>query len=453
MKTVTKYQNKKVIVLGLARSGMSAAKLLHRLGAFVIVNDLTPLENNPEAQELMEAGIEVITGYHPDDLVDETIDYVVKNPGIPYENKIVAAAMEHNIPVLTEIELAYDISEAPIIGITGTNGKTTTTMMLGDVLNEGQANRAVLAGNIGFPSSTVAQNVTRDQYLLLELSSFQLMGTDEFRPHIAAITNLFEAHLDYHHTRKAYIEAKWEIQKNMTADDYLILNADQKETKALMEHTNATVIPFSMSPLENGAYVKEGRLFFNGNDIMSVDEIGVPGTHNVQNALVTIAVASLLNIPKEEMKTAIMNFHGAEHRLQFVEKIDGVRYYNDSKATNAIATRSALSGFDRQDVILLLGGLDRGTEGELTVDDIQGMKAVIGFGETSERMAQLAKEAGVSSVAKVDTIEEAVNKAHDYADEHDIVLLSPGHASWDQYKTFEARGDDFMRAVRKMKGC
>lgn len=453
MKTVTKYKNKKVIVLGLARSGMSAAKLLHRLGAFVIVNDLTPLENNPEAQELIEEGLTVITGEHPVDIIDDSVDFLVKNPGIPYENIMVQAAQQYHIPVLTEVELAYDISEAPIIGITGTNGKTTTTMMLGDVINEAKAGKAVLAGNIGFPSSTVAQEVTSDQLLVLELSSFQLMGTKDFHPHIAAITNLFEAHLDYHHTRKAYIEAKWEIQKNMTADDFLILNVDQKETELLRSHTKATVIPFSLQPLSTGAYQKEGALYFNNEYIMSVEEIGVPGEHNIQNALVVIAIARLLDFPIEMIRKAIQRFRGAEHRLQFVEKIDGVRYYNDSKATNALATKSALSGFDRDKLVLLLGGLDRGLEGELVPEDIEGIKAVISFGETRKRMAELAREANIDYVIEVETLEQAVHKAAEQASEDDTVLLSPAHASWDAYKTFEARGEAFMNEVKNLKGC
>lgn len=452
MKKVTKYQGKKVIVLGLARSGMSAAKLLKRLGAFVTVNDLTPLQDNKDAQTLQKEGVTVITGHHPVELLDEGFDYMVKNPGIPYENPMVAAAMDKNIPILTEVELAYDISEAPIVGITGTNGKTTVTMMLGNVLNTVNDTKGVLAGNIGFPSSTVAQTVTEDQTLILELSSFQLMGTKDFHPHIAAITNLFEAHLDYHHTRKAYIEAKWEIQKNMTADDYLILNIDQEEACQLANHTQATVISTSMKDTQATAYSDGKSLYYQDEKIMDACEIGVPGEHNIQNALTVIAIAKQLKISNEAIKKGIHTFKGAKHRLEFVDQIDEVRYYNDSKATNALATKSALSGFDKTHLILLLGGLDRGEAGELVASDLKGIKGVTTFGQTAQKMALLAKEANIPNVQSFETLEQALQKAKEWAQAGDSVLLSPAHASWDQYKTFEQRGDAYINAINKMKG-
>ena len=202
MKKVTKFQNEKVLVLGLAKSGVSAAKLLHDLGALVTVNDGKPFNENPQAQELLEAGITVITGSHPIELVDEGFSLMVKNPGIPYTHPMVARALELHIPVITEVELAYLISEAPIIGITGTNGKTTTTTMIATILNENRTKgQARLSGNIGYPASSVAQEATNDDELVMELSSFQLKGTQSFHPHIAVITNLYEAHIDYHQTR------------------------------------------------------------------------------------------------------------------------------------------------------------------------------------------------------------------------------------------------------------
>lgn len=452
MKQVTKYQNKKVIVVGLARSGMSAAKLLHRLGAFVTVNDLTPMEQNKEAQELEKMGMRVITGYHPESLLDEGFDYMFKNPGIPYENVMVQQAMNHHIPVLTEIELAYDILEADIIGVTGTNGKTTVVMMLETVMNTYRQHLGVLSGNIGFPASTVAQDVSKDQHLIMELSSFQLMGTKDFKPHVAAITNLFEAHLDYHHTRKAYIEAKFEIQKNMTSDDYLVLNIDQKEAQQLSEHTKATVVPTSYHHRVDGAYYRDDMLYFKDEAIMSSNDLGVPGTHNIYNALTVIAIAKLYHLPNEVIKKGLQSFKGASHRLQYVTEINDVTYYNDSKATNALATKSALSGFDRSRLVLILGGLDRGDDGELIASDLEGIKAIIAFGETKQKMEALAKSAQVPQVYSVDTIKEAVQTAYRIAQPKDYVLLSPAHASWDQYKTFEARGDDFMQCVNNLKG-
>src|SRR5699024_4310664 len=208
MKKISNYENKKILVLGLAKSGFSAAKLLHDLGALVTVNDGKKFEDNPQAQDLLSLGIKVITGSHPIELLDEDFSLVVKNPGIAYEHLLIQKAQSKHIPVITEVELAYQISEAAIIGITGTNGKTTTTTMIEHILNKKEGNgQALLSGNIGFPASTVAQKASKDDCLVMELSSFQLMGTYEFHPHIAVITNIYEAHLDYHGTREAYIKA------------------------------------------------------------------------------------------------------------------------------------------------------------------------------------------------------------------------------------------------------
>lgn len=214
MKQIKQYENEKVLVLGLAKSGFSAAKLLNDLGALVTVNDGKPFEENPEAQGLLEQGVRVITGHHPIELLDEDFSLMVKNPGIPYDNPLVAKAEELHIPILTEVELAYQVAECPIVGITGTNGKTTTTTMIGLLLNqERKTGKAHLAGNIGFPASEVASKATADDDIVMELSSFQLMGIKSFKPQIAVITNIYEAHLDYHKTRENYVAAKWAIQQ------------------------------------------------------------------------------------------------------------------------------------------------------------------------------------------------------------------------------------------------
>gem|GEM_PF-301939 len=236
MKNITNFTNKKVLVLGLAKSGESAARLLDKLGAIVTVNDGKPFEENPAAQSLLEEGIKVVTGGHPLELLDEDFELMVKNPGIPYDNAMVVRALEKKIPVITEVELAYLISEAPIIGITGSNGKTTTTTMIAQVLTAGGQN-GLLSGNIGFPASQVAQTASSKDTLVMELSSFQLMGIEDFHPQIAVITNLMPTHLDYHGSVEEYAAAKWNIQKNMTADDYLVLNFNQ-ETFSLAKVIN-----------------------------------------------------------------------------------------------------------------------------------------------------------------------------------------------------------------------
>lgn len=451
MKKVTKFQNEKVLVLGLAKSGVSAAKLLHDLGALVSVNDGKPFNENPQAQELLEAGITVITGSHPIELVDEGFSLMVKNPGIPYTHPMVARALELHIPVITEVELAYWISEAPIIGITGTNGKTTTTTMIATILNENRTKgQARLSGNIGYPASSVAQETTNDDELVMELSSFQLKGTQSFHPHIAVITNLYEAHIDYHQTRADYVASKWKIQANMTADDYLVLNWQQEEVRELAKTTQAQVVAFSTTEKVNGAYLLDGNLYYKDELVMPADQLGVPGSHNIENALAAIAVAKLMHVENSAIQTALSQFHGVKHRTQFIKEIAGVRYYNDSKATNILATQKALAGFDLSKVVLLAGGLDRGNSFDALIPSLKGLKAIILFGETKDKLADAAKQAGITSITMTENVETAVPIAAKLAQADDIVLLSPANASWDQYPNFEVRGDKFIAAIEKL---
>lgn len=451
MKKVTKFQNEKVLVLGLAKSGVSAAKLLHDLGALVTVNDGKPFNENPQAQELLEAGITVITGSHPIELVDEGFSLMVKNPGIPYTHPMVARALELHIPVITEVELAYLISEAPIIGITGTNGKTTTTTMIATILNENRTKgQARLSGNIGYPASSVAQEATNDDELVMELSSFQLKGTRSFHPHIAVITNLYEAHIDYHQTRADYVASKWKIQANMTADDYLVLNWQQEEVRELAKTTQAQVVAFSTTEKVNGAYLLDGNLYYKDELVMPADQLGVPGSHNIENALAAIAVAKLMHVENSAIQSALSQFHGVKHRTQFIKEIAGVRYYNDSKATNILATQKALAGFDLSKVVLLAGGLDRGNSFNALIPSLKGLKAIILFGETKDKLADAAKQAGITSITMTENVETAVPIAAKLAQADDIVLLSPANASWDQYPNFEVRGDKFIAAIEKL---
>ncbi|WP_430616508.1 UDP-N-acetylmuramoylalanine-D-glutamate ligase [Enterococcus sp. DIV0176] len=453
MKKITTYENKKVLVLGLAKSGFSAAKLLHELGALVTVNDGKPFDENPEAQDLLALGIKVVTGSHPIELLDEDFSVMVKNPGIPYNHPLVAKAQEMGIPVITEVELAYEVAECPIIGITGTNGKTTTTTMTGLLLNAGESKgMARLAGNIGYPASSVAQEAQADDKIVMELSSFQLMGITDFHPNVAVITNIYEAHIDYHGTREEYVKAKWEIQKNMTTEDYLILNWNQEELRMLSQTTQAQVLPFSTTEvLEKGAYCVEGIIYYNQEKIMDASDLGVPGAHNIENALAAITVAKLYDISTEAIKQTLHLFHGVPHRTQYVGEIQGRKFYNDSKATNILATEMALSGFAPEKMILLAGGLDRGNSFEELVPSLQNVKALIAFGETKHKLVEAGQKAGIQVIEITDNVETAVPLALALSDEEDVILLSPANASWDQYPNFEIRGTRFMEAVNKLK--
>ncbi|MGT2941570.1 UDP-N-acetylmuramoyl-L-alanine--D-glutamate ligase [Streptococcus cristatus] len=449
MKTISKFANKKVLVLGLAKSGESAARLLDKLGAIVTVNDGKPFEENPAAQSLLEEGIKVITGGHPLELLDEDFEWMVKNPGIPYNNPMVMRALEKKIPVITEVELAYLISDAPIIGITGSNGKTTTTTMIAEVLTAGGQN-GLLSGNIGFPASQVAQDAGETDTLVMELSSFQLMGIETFHPEIAVITNLMPTHLDYHGSFEEYVAAKWNIQKNMTASDHVVLNFNQDLAKELAKKTAAKVLPFSTKEKVDGAYLDGDVLTFRGEAIMKASELGVPGSHNVENALATIAVAKLRGIDNQVIRETLAHFGGVKHRLQYVGEINQVKFYNDSKSTNILATQKALSGFDNSKVILIAGGLDRGNEFDELVPDIKGLKKMVILGESAARVKRAADQAEVSYLDASD-VRDATRKAFSVAEPGDVVLLSPANASWDMYKNFEVRGDEFLAVFKELK--
>ena len=449
MKTISKFANKKVLVLGLAKSGESAARLLDKLGAIVTVNDGKPFEENPAAQSLLEEGIKVVTGGHPLELLDEDFEWMVKNPGIPYNNPMVMRALEKKIPVITEVEMAYLISDAPIIGITGSNGKTTTTTMIAEVLTAGGQN-GLLSGNIGFPASQVAQDAGETDTLVMELSSFQLMGIETFHPEIAVITNLMPTHLDYHGSFEEYVAAKWNIQKNMTASDYVVLNFNQDLAKELAKKTAAKVIPFSTQEKVDGAYLDGDVLTFRGEAIMKASELGVPGSHNVENALATITVAKLRGIDNQVIRETLAHFGGVKHRLQYVGEINQVKFYNDSKSTNILATQKALSGFDNSKVILIAGGLDRGNEFDELVPDIKGLKKMVILGESAARVKRAADQAEVSYLDASD-VRDATRKAFSVAEPGDAVLLSPANASWDMYKNFEVRGDEFLAVFKELK--
>ena len=447
------FEHKRVLVIGLAKSGVAVAKLLLHQGAMVTVNDRIPLEENPDAKSLIEEGIRVLAGSHPVDLLEEHFDFVVKNPGIPYHNCMVEAAMKKGIPVYTEVEIAYQLLEGLIIGITGSNGKTTTTTLASLMLKESFPEREVFAaGNIGIPLSQLAEQSTKEDIYVSELSSFQLMGIDQFKPKIACIVNIFSAHLDYHGTREEYIKAKLQLTKNQTKDDYLVYNADYPELMTLIEgHTKATLVPFSRKTvLEFGACVEGDYICFNGEKVIPVSTIQVPGTQNVENVLAAVAISKLAGASDEGIQKAVQNFHGVKHRTQFVKEVKKRRFYNDSKATNIIATQTALRSFTNQSVVLIAGGLDRGNRFDELVPDLKAVSGIVLYGETKEKLQEAAKVAGVPVIEIVNTLEEATKKAYSISKEDDIILLSPACASWDQFKSFEIRGDEFIQVVENL---
>jgi UDP-N-acetylmuramoylalanine--D-glutamate ligase len=442
-------QFKKVLVLGLAKSGVAAAELLHKLGAFVTVNDAKPFDANPEAQGLLVQGITVICGRHPEELLDEGFELVVKNPGIPYSNPIVADAVARDIPVITEMELAYLVSEAPFIGITGSNGKTTTTTLIFEMLQGGGRN-PLIAGNIGTVACGVAAEATAENIIVTELSSFQLMGTRTFAPGIAILTNLYEAHLDYHGTFDEYAEAKFGVTRNQTEVDYFIYNADQEIVRNYATKSKAQLVPFTTKGQAiQGISADDTTIYWKGEAILSRNEIVLPGQHNLENILCAVAASLLHGCSMESIKQVLATFGGVRHRTQFVREWNGRKIYNDSKATNCLATKSALAAF-KEPIVLLAGGLDRGHSFEELREEMVHVKAIVAFGETALRVIEFAKSCGITETVRAIDVEDAVGYAAKLSNEGDIILLSPACASWDQHVSFEIRGDLFIDRVMKL---
>jgi UDP-N-acetylmuramoylalanine--D-glutamate ligase len=450
MKNKEYFSGKNILIVGLAKSGFAAAKLLHSCGAVIIVNDRQPREGNVEAEKLEQLGIRVECGGHPLSLLDQKIDFLVKNPGIPYSNPLIAEAVKREIPVYTEVEIAGLISEAPIVAITGSNGKTTTTTLIGEMLKNSKKT-PVVAGNIGTVFSEVAAESTEDNILVAELSSFQLMGTEKFKPEISVFLNLFEAHLDYHGTLDEYGKAKARITMNQDEEDYVVYNADDQNVATLMKNSRAVHIPFSAEKqLKEGAYIQEEALYFQDVKVIDLVDIVLPGSHNLSNIMAAVSASILAGAELDQIRKVLTTFTGVVHRLQYVGEVKGRRFYNDSKATNILATKAALSAFEKP-VILLAGGLDRGNAFDDLIPSLRNVKVLITFGQTAEKIADAGKSAGIEMIKRADNVEEAVPLAYGLSEDSDVILLSPACASWDQYKTFEQRGDMFINSVHKLK--
>ena len=451
MKSVEDLEDKNVLVLGMAKSGVSAALLLHRLRANVLVNDANANQPQELIEKLENKGIRMVLGEHPTNILSQNkIELIVKNPGIPYTNPVLVDAQARGIKIVSEPELAYWVMDSELIGVTGSNGKTTVTTLIQLMLDDNKKH-AYVAGNIGVPATTVAQKATAEDKIAMELSSFMLAGIDRLHPHIAVLNNIFASHLDWHKTRENYVNDKMNITKNQTKDDFLVINWDNTEWQELAKRTQAKVVPFSRQGLtKSGAYEIEGKLYFKDELIMEVDEIGIPGEQNVENALAAIAVAKIEKVSTAHIKQVLTTFGGVKHRIQYVENLNGRQFYNDSKATDIEATQVALRSF-KKPVILIAGGLDRHDDLDRLIPDLEpNVKEVIVNGETAEKFKKIAQKAGISVIKDSSRVSESVEIAYQDSKEGDIILLSPAAASWDQYKTFEERGDEFIAAVHNL---
>ena len=445
------FENKKILVLGLARSGFSAALTLHKLKCEVIVNDYNNEEklNKEQIKKLRELNIKCIFGSHPDDLVDESLDYIVKNPGINNNHKYVIKAKELNIPVINEVELAYNLlpDNVKIISITGSNGKTTTTTLTYNILK--RANLPVhLAGNIGYPMCSILDKIHENDIIVSEISCQQLANIEKFKPNIAVLTNLSPAHIDFFGSYENYKDIKMKLFQNQTDEDFAIINYDNVDSMEKIKNIKAQKQFFSINK-EVDSYMKDNKFYVHDEFIMNRSDMFLKGNHNVANALVAILIAKRFNVENSVIKEVLEEFKGVPHRLEYVDNIDGVTFYNDTEATNIKCTQIALSSFN-EPTILFLGGLERGQDFNELKDYIKNVKLIIGIGECRERVKEFANQYKIENYI-FEHLSEGFKKMITKMEKGDVVLLSPASASWDQYKECEERGDEFKELVKEYK--
>lgn len=441
------FKCKRVTIVGLARSGVAAARALDALGAYVTVTDKKPInELAGQVKALENTNIHIEAGGHSDRVFIEA-DLIVLSPGVPKISQI-RAAQRHGVKVISELELAWLLSDAPYVGITGTNGKSTVTTLVGLILKKAKK-RTLVAGNIGNALTEDIALLKQQDWIVAELSSFQLEDIERFRPRVGAILNITQDHLDRYHDIAEYGEAKARIFLNQRKEDFLILNFDDPLVKPFALRASATIVPFSrLHRFNPGACVHEGFLTFNGMRICRTGEIRIQGVHNLENALAAAAVSLCAGADKESVAAVLREFPGLEHRLEFVRQKDGVTYINDSKGTNVGAVVKSVEGFT-QPVILIAGGLDKGSDfGPLYGLFKQKVKLLILIGKAADKMAQALGTATETLFAA--TLQEAVVLAGKRSSRGDVVLLSPACASFDMFKDFEDRGRQFKEAVMSL---
>ena len=445
--------NKRVLVVGLGKSGVASALFLKKHGARVTVSDAKPEDQlRSEIPLLLDHGITVETGGHGDRTFRGQ-DLIVVSPGVPVDAPHLVQARALGEPVIGEIELAAQFLPGPIVAITGSNGKTTTTTLVGEILGAGGL-PTVVGGNIGTPAISLVERATANTWAVLEVSSFQLETVQTFRPRIAVILNITPDHLDRHRTFEAYAGAKARIFENQQSDDLAVLNEDDPACVNLAKRVNAQLFWFSrQKEVQRGAWLSGGRILFRDaarqQEIMLVADIPLKGAHNVENALAGVCVGMLVGSSPERIREAIRNFKAVEHRLEFVARIRNVDYYNDSKATNVDATIKALESFPAN-IHLILGGKDKGSDYSVLNDLLRKrVKRVYTIGASAAKIESQIKEA--ADIFHAETLEKAIRRAAQDAKPNDIVLLAPACASFDQFDSYEHRGKVFKDVVKSLE--
>jgi UDP-N-acetylmuramoylalanine--D-glutamate ligase len=444
---------KRVLVVGLGRSGVASALFLKSRGARVTVSDAKSEDQlREEIPALLDQGIAVETGGHGERTFQDQ-DLIVVSPGVSVDSPALLQARALGAPVIGEIELASEFLSGRIVAITGSNGKTTTTTLVGEILAKSGL-ETLVGGNIGTPAISLVPNSTAKTAVVLEVSSFQLETIHRFRPKIAVVLNVTPDHLDRHRTFAAYVDAKARILENQTFDDFAVLNADDPTCVELAARTRAQVFWFSRKrEVEQGAFVDNAQLIFRQDNsalqIMPISELPLKGAHNIENVLASICAAALMGCDPQRIRDAVREFKAVEHRLEYVTTVKGVEYYNDSKATNVDATIKALESFPGN-IHLILGGKDKGSDYTLLNDLLrERVKSVYTIGTAAEKIQSQIREA--AAVVSSGTIESAIKQASASAAHGDIVLLAPACASFDQFQNYEHRGRVFKELVLALK--
>jgi UDP-N-acetylmuramoylalanine--D-glutamate ligase len=444
-------KNKRVLVVGLGKSGLAAARFLKAQGARVTVSDARPAMLIAELSELLEQGYMVEAGSHGL-LTFRRQDLIVVSPGVPMSTPELKQVRAMGAHIIGELELGAQYLQGEVVAVTGSNGKTTTTTLIGEIL-KAAGRPTLVGGNIGRPVTAMVDESTSESWSVLEVSSFQLETVETFKPKIALVLNITPDHLDRHGTFEAYAALKARVTEFQTAEDFLILNGEDKDTQMIAAKTKAQIYWFSARrPIKQGAFVHGESILFvpregaKAEPVMPVAEISLAGAHNVENVLAAVCAARLAGVESETIRAAVRAFKAVEHRLEFVREVGGVRYYNDSKATNVDATLKAVEAF-AGGIHLILGGKDKGSDYRVLEPLLrERVKTVITIGSAAEKIERQLD--GVVKIERAETLQRAVALAHEAAVAGDTVLLAPACASFDQFENYEQRGRVFKELVQ-----
>lgn len=452
-------KGKYVLVFGAGKSGIGAAGLLLHEQAKVILYDGNAKQDPEEIRRKLNAGadVEIILGELSDEVLDR-LELVVLSPGVPADLPVVLKMKEKEIPVWGEVELAYRVGKGEVLAITGTNGKTTTTSLLGEIMKAYREDVQVV-GNIGTAYTSVALDTTEDTVTVAEISSFQLETIEKFHPKASAITNITEDHLNRHHTMEEYIRVKERITENQTMEDVCVLNYEDEVLRAfgekLIGEQKVQVLFFSsLRALQDGIYCQDGTIWLAENGerepVVHTDELKILGQHNYENVMTAVGMAYYAGVPMDVIRKAVCAFQGVEHRIEYVCEKNGVVYYNDSKGTNPDAAIKGIQAMNRP-TLLIGGGFDKQSTYESWIRAFdRKVKYLVLIGETREKIAETARREGFHEILMAENLEEAVKICADKAEPGDAVLLSPACASWDQFDSYEQRGDLFKKYVRTL---